>query len=377
MPSAKPDSRILLYSHRSLYPNVLFRLGIYEFEDVVRQIDAVDLLEPCAGRFFEHGTRVANKLATSVHMSVNPGVVQPKVERDYDLFFMPAQFARDLLHVKYLDGWKQRCKVSICWLDEFWIPDLQYSSHYLQILSEFDYVILPFSGSVDPLQQVIGKPCSFMPYAIDTLRFCPYPENLKRVIDVYSIGRRSEVTHQALLNMANANKLFYVYDTIKGSHVPKPAEHRALLPNILKRSRYFIVNPGKVDVRGETGGQIEFGNRFFEGAASGALMIGETPRNENFAKAFDWADAVIDVPFDSDAIATAIEEMDRQPERQAAIRTNNVAESLRRHDWAYRWESILATAGLRPLPALEERKSQLAERAFRVVRSAVDSRAGA
>ena len=126
-----------------------------------------------------------------------------------------------------------------------------------------------------------------------------------------------------------------------------------------KRSRYFIVNPSKLDESEETGGQNEFGHRFFEGAASGTIMIGETPHNEQFQKVFDWTDAVIHLPFGSDNIDTIINELDKDPLRQETVRRNNIVQSLLRHDWVYRWEAILQIAGLESTPELLKRKKRL------------------
>ena len=49
-------------------------------------------------------------------------------------------------------------------------------------------------------------------------------------------------------------------------------------------------------------------------------MIGETPRNDQFAKVFDWTDAVVHLPFGSDQIDVIINELDKQPDRQEKIR---------------------------------------------------------
>jgi hypothetical protein len=46
-----------------------------------------------------------------------------------------------------------------------------------------------------------------------------------------------------------------------------------------------------------------------------------------------------------------------------AARARNVIHSLRRHDWAYRWERILAAAGLAPSAAHARRVAELARRA--------------
>jgi len=154
-------------------------------------------------------------------------------------------------------------------------------------------------------------------------------------------------------------KVFYVYDTAQGSLVNNLEEHRFLFANMAKRSRYFIVNPGKRDDPGETGGQIEFGTRFFEGAAAGAIMMGETPKNEQFANVFDWQDALIHLQFGSNRISELINELDMQPERQERIRRTNVVQTLLHHDWVYRWGAILNIAGLEPMPAMLDRMNRL------------------
>ena len=123
--------------------------------------------------------------------------------------------------------------------------------------------------------------------------------------------------------------------------------------------RYFLVNPGKIDSYNETGGQSEFGPRFFEGAAAGTIMIGEYPINEEFKKIFHWPDAVVHIPYGHHNVDIIIDEIDKQPERQNQIQKNNVFQSLLQHDWAYRWETVLKTAELKPMPELYERKKRL------------------
>jgi hypothetical protein len=176
---------------------------------------------------------------------------------------------------------------------------------------------------------------------------------------VYSIGRRSEITHRNLLKLAAENGIFYLHDSIAVNQVLDAKEHRILFANIAKRSRYFIVNPGYIDRPEIRGDQMEIGNRYFEGAASGTVMLGERPKNAVFEKLFDWPDAVVHLDYDSSEIDRIINDLDRQPERQERIRRTNVAQSLLRHDWAYRWEAIIKTVGLEPMPQLLDRKKRL------------------
>jgi hypothetical protein len=254
---------------------------------------------------------------------------------------------------------KAGCKKSICLIDEMWIKQMDPHRHFLRILADFDLVVLYYSQSVGPLQERIGRRCIFLPPGVDSIRFCPYPTPPQRAVDVYSVGRRSQKTHQALLEAADRSNLFYVYDSISGLKAVEPREHRSLFANIAKRTRYFIVNPGLIDRSDRRGAQIEIGNRYFEGAAAGTIMIGEPPANEVFGKLFDWKDAVIPVPFNSENLHEIIDELDQQPERLEVARQTNIFQSLSRHDWVYRWEAMLREVGLEPMPEMSIRKNDL------------------
>jgi len=170
--------------------------------------------------------------------------------------------------------------------------------------------------------------------------------------------------------MVEQEGLFYLHDSIAGGRAINASEHRALMANIAKRTRYFLVNPGLIDRPDVRGDQIEIGNRYFEGSAAGAILLGERPNNEAFTRLFDWPDALIHLPYDSAKIDEVIHELDLQPERQEIIRRTNVAQALRRHDWVYRWESILENVKLKPLPQLLKRKERLRNMADAVLGSA-------
>jgi hypothetical protein len=163
--------------------------------------------------------------------------------------------------------------------------------------------------------------------------------------------------------MAASDGIYYLYDSTSADRVLNPIEHRELFANIAKRSRYFIVNPGLIDRPDIRGSQIEIGNRYFEAAASGSILLGERPANGEFDHLFDWPDSLIDLPYNSPDAEMIVKQLDRQPERQDRMRQMNVKQSLLRHDWAHRWEAILETVGIAPLSQLEARKKQLRERA--------------
>jgi hypothetical protein len=353
------DKRVCVFSQRYLQ-QLLSACGDYEFEDLLCKLDNVDIITAQPSHGFKTIRRITNQLARRTSVAcLNPGVKNHTIDKEYELFFAKFLVPRDLLSLNALKKWKERCRVTVCWLAEVWADDVGKWKGYAKILSQFDYVILNCAASVKPMQDLIKRPCFYVPPGIDAIKFCPYPNPPLRSVDVYSIGRNSQVTHKALLKMAEQKEIFYIYDTIIRKETARPAEHRSLIANIAKRSRYFLVNPAKINRRLETGQQSEIGFRYFEGAAAGTVMIGEHPEIGAFTEHFGWSDSVIHVPFDSLNIAEILAELDSQPKRLEKARKNNVIQSLLYHDWAYRWNAILNIADLKPDVALTERLDYL------------------
>jgi hypothetical protein len=353
--------RILIFSLRNIFPKALFRCPHYEFEDIICEIDSAALLAPQLDPYSPR-SRFAMRLAYHAPVTLNPGIRRVPAKTHYDMFFTICgglASPYDLLMVNAVNNVRDMCKTSVCLVDELWVKQMFRHRHFLRVLANFDVVMLYYSQTVKPLSEQIGRKCVYLPPGLDGILFCPFPAPPKRAIDVYSIGRRSEITHQRLLKMVRENGLFYLHDSIGGDQAINAKEHRALFANVAKRSRYFIVNPGLIDQPEKRGNQIEIGNRYFEGAASGAIMVGARPENEEFERLFDWPDAVTHLPYDSCDIDMVIKDLDGDPERQDRIRRTGVVQALMRHDWAYRWEAILKTAGLEPMQGLLERKERL------------------
>ena len=114
--------------------------------------------------------------------------------------------------------------------------------------------------------------------------------------------------------MADAGDWYYMYDTVANCPVSSHAEHRSRLADMIKRSRFFLVNTASWHKGERTGGQQELGFRYFEGAAAGAVLIGDAPRNASFNEYFGWQDSVIPLPFDSGDIADVLAELGRRSE---------------------------------------------------------------
>lgn len=374
--ASNPDSRVLLLSMRNLKYHVS-RGAVYELEDVITKCDTVDVIAPQFNpTLFKVTNKVANYTANFlkngkyIQSLVNQNI---KIQKNYDLFFFFCQSIQDVLVLNSIKGWREKCRYAVCWLDELWAKDINSWSVQLQSLKDFDNIFLNFDGSINGVADIVRRPCHSLPYATDAIKLCPYPNDIERCVNVLNIGRRSTVTHNALLDLVKHKNLFYIYDTIQDLYMADYRNHRGLYTNFLKRSRYLIVNKAKFDLTGKSNPQEEVGPRFYEGAAAGTIMLGVPPKCKAFTQNFDWSNAVIEIPFDCPDIANIITELNQKSDISDKIRKDNITNSLLRHDWIYRWERILETVGLETTPQIQARKAALQKLAQLVDTSASDN----
>lgn len=355
-----PEARVLLVSQRSI-ASVTWRCLLINFEDVIAAVDAVDIVAPMRPDLSRE--RLPDRATWRDRLRLGPrravSRLEPALGRRYPLLFVSLQCLEDLRRLDPLSDWVEAADVSVCYIEELWRSEVRQRRREIDRLRRFDLILLSCHGSVDEVAAATGRPCRYLPPAIDMLTFCPYPDPPARVIDIYAMGRRSAEMHRALMRVSSRRRLFYLYDTLSEAGVHDPADHRRHLAQLIKRSRYFLAMPAKFDVPGHTFTQHEVGFRFFEGAAAGAVLLGAAPDTPMFDQLFGWPDAV--VPCTPDDVAAVLDTLERAPDRVDRIRRTNVINSLRRHDCAHRWSDVLAAAGLPATSGIEARLRRLGE----------------
>jgi hypothetical protein len=156
-PQPSSDPRILMFSHKNIFEQAVWRCPFHEFQTIIQEVDSVDVLAPQAKSWYTTGKRVALRVGEFVSMPLNPGVSQVEIGRDYDMFLTVCESASDLLHLQAIKGWRDRCKMSVCWLPEFYIKDMEVYKSCVKILRQFDYVVFMFVGN-EPFKRIIkGK----------------------------------------------------------------------------------------------------------------------------------------------------------------------------------------------------------------------------
>ncbi|MBS1152357.1 MAG: hypothetical protein H6Q89_4055 [Myxococcaceae bacterium] len=366
------DSNVLLLSMREI-SDLVANCGIYEFEDLIASVTVADVARPAnfenleLGRRAYKATRRLNQVA-AIAPVIRPALGALKLTRTYDLFFPVFNNPWELYALHALDGWRSHSEVAICFITELWADSLP--DYLLELLKDFDHILLGMSEPTAEVARITGRPCSYLPLGVDALKFCPQSPLGPRAIDICGLGRRSPITHRALLELAKQQDLFYFYDTIRTDGVPgasqqmtfrvgDPREHRYLLANLLKRSRYYLANRARANEPTVTHGSEEISARFFEGIAAGAVLLGDPPDSDEFRRLFDWPDATVKIPFDAPHVAEVIARLEADPHRVQTIRRENVANALLRHDWVYRLRDVYTLAGMRPSFGMLQREAQL------------------
>lgn len=361
----REKARVLMPTWRR-FSAPAFRGGLFEAQDVFAEIDDIDLLGIEAGPNWQSREKWLRQFlwrdVSRRLIYVNPGLQPVGLQQDYELLVVLCQQWYELLYLNAVQGWRDRCKTAICWLDEIYTADLPGSRYWLKALNQFDHILVPYKRTADALQRILDRPCHCVPRAVDTLRFSPFPSCPDRVIDVLSIGKRLPEIHAALLDMAKEDGLFYLHDTFtEGGNLlmQDVAQHRTMFANMLKRSRFFMVAPGKVLDFHETQGQMEVGMRYYEGAAAGAVLLGQAPEGDTFKSLFDWPHAIVPVRTDGSDIAETIRDLQAQPGLLREISARNVFHAAGRHDWLHRWQTMLKLAGLSQSQRLHARQARL------------------
>src|SRR5688572_30633108 len=358
------DARVLLFSQRNVERPV-WHGGMYEFEDIIMSVENVRMLAPHR-RPGSRAVRLARNLPSILRQKLGfsrlPESERIRVDGTFDLFFAVLHFAWQAEYLRHLN-WRRQSRKAICFIVEQWLPALDEAEPYLEMLREFDHVFVFSRWSIPRMQSIIGTRVDYLPIGADALASCPYPACVPRTIDAFSMGRRTDHIHNVLLRLMEEERISYVFDSVRAGMDTwvNYREHRALLRHLLKRSRYALAfrhndSPHFVE---RTGGEEAIPSRYFESIAGGPVILGSAPDCSDYRENFDWPDAVIQLPAEAAAIEETLWDLDVQPDRLARARANNVVNALRRHDWAYRWQTILSIAGLSESSRLRERIANL------------------
>ena len=366
MTMTSPAPRIGVFSLRRTAQEI-FRCSGYEYEDaILSEFHTGHLIEPVAHG--HPGARLQRFLGRHglPGQGMRFGADSAEMADDLDLLFAYPAFVHELLELNSVRDWRARSRFAICHLQEAWASEAETRiAEALPILRQFDHIYCAMYHTVEVLQKMLDVPVSYLPWGLNAESMCPWPANHARVLDVAAIGKVDGATHDSLWDWAGRTGRYYNYtSTGLAKYSVSHTHHRANFVQTLQRAQYFFVFLAKREHTIQRHTQREFGLRYFEGAAAGAIQLGDLlPDNPGFVEHLDWEGAVIEAPYGSDNVPDLIESLEKDPDWVEDTRRRGVTHCLRRHDYVYRWAEILRCAGLAETPAMSARRDRLEKRA--------------
>lgn len=341
---------------------------LYEFEDFIAQVADTKIVCPQneqSGhrKIYRLSKYLTNSDSLSARLSQFRTVAT--VEEDYDVILVVADNPWQLHLLNQVAGWQHHSAKKVCYITEFWPSELKRWRLKKEPFKNFDHIFLGLSNGVASLQDQVDRPCTFIPLGVNTDVFSSESPAQHRTIDINYVGRRRSDIHHALVNSPDIKDYFYYFDTAKNQKlfVDNHKEHRYMYAQLLRRSVFSFAFPAKSNLLAVTGGVEEIGGRYYELAASGTVIIGETPNNAHFKTYFGWQDAVIPMPANASKTLSYLAELQADTARISNASRRNIVNSLRTNDWAYRWQTISETLGYSPSQLLRDKIDALSHRA--------------
>ena len=342
----KPNLAIL--SQRGLSSH-LARCGGYEFEDVLcDSFPGTKLYAPRPSSSIQTGLKIKARIApTGPFDGILDNVLAVEQVDEHEVLLAVMGQVRDLALLGAMKDWRRKSRYAICWIHELWIEDISRLGGMLRVLEQFDLVICSLYYTAEKLREALKSPdVMYLPWGVDTLEFAPVMEPSLRPIDITNLGALAGATHKSILDYVKQIDGFYFFDTESGPRVARsPSEHRFRYANILKRSKYFLCHLAKTKLQ-ESGGQLEFGLRYFEGLAAGCVILGSRKSTPAFDTFLGWEDSVIEMPFECSNASEFLRSLDGEADRLREISSRNVRRSLEGNDHAHRWRAIVDRLGL-------------------------------
>ena len=182
----------LIFSMRRVADLVAYCMN-YEFEDVMVQVmgaDRVDLLRNDTVELERRIYKALNLVVRSPRLALKltPTMDAQPPKKTYELFVATFSSPYELFALRAIAPWREKCRRAVCIVTEAWDDDLP--AYLLKSLGDFDHVYVS-SNIVESIARLSGRPCSYLPFSVDAITMCPFPNPPVRTIDVLGVGRRS------------------------------------------------------------------------------------------------------------------------------------------------------------------------------------------
>jgi Glycosyl transferases group 1 len=315
------DNKFYVLSLRDIKKSPAFCCAV-EFEDVIIESLGAELIKP--GHIVEKSTYPRTLFVVGISIyDIDQAIRSIKQDEFdqicayiFDAFALPAEFKRPNWHKAI-------------------------SSHH-RTIRKITHLFVPFRQSVAEFERLYQIPVSYIPLGVDAVKHGGYDEN--KIIDVNGYGRQPATLESLLSERFNVRGSNRIYHHTNHAHTPIIHDvytHRRLFWQQLRRSKIALAfDPLHTNYKN---GKFTFsfiGQRWFESAAAGCVIVGKRPTCNEFDELFGWEHSTIELPDSVSDMADTINFLLNEWDLETIGRRNN-AECLSRHDWRFRIDDML------------------------------------
>jgi len=348
---------LFLLSSRSLISSVSWD-PLFELENLFVNTCNAQLLEPVGRQSLQKisqsscpTTKLFHKIIVKTigeHRSPKP---LPPINQGSNVLLLIGVCGADLNLLSSIPEWRKRFDLVIAYLCDSWAPEIYHKNvHYLDHL----FVVLP--EVIEPLKKSFGIPISLLPLGADVLTHGS--NGLHRPIDLATFGRIPQNYDRVFFdkfNQPGSTHIYYRSTPRKTEEFPvvpyeqrKDDEDTRLLLHLLRQSKLMTAfNTQSSGMRKFPYSVVTL--RWFYGWATGCAIVGKRPTTPIADELMNWENSTIELPDDPQQSVELIEELLKDEKLLHSIHRRNYLESLARHDWRYRIQSMFETMNI-PLP---------------------------
>lgn len=325
----------------------------FEFEDVLMDALQADVL---------------HLGVNSSSLPVSSEMVLFKPKKTYDIVFLVANNFRKLSEmIALMDRHQIKATATYAYVFGSYVHGLKYinlpgARKYIpryKRLQKIDHFFGGIKENIPILSDLFDKPFHYSPMAVDVLKVAG--DNQKRFISVNGFGRQETNLNNLLadtFNQPSSNFIYQHTNAIKLTSLVDWKRHRDLFWHSLRSSQLSLAfdslffNPGG-------GAKHSFvGPRWYEGLATGTVIIGHAPTGEENESLLDWDQSTINLPSNPEKGLQKILELLAEPDFLRKIGRENIRQMHLKHDWRYRIENMLNVTGI-PAPSALDKQLEL------------------
>jgi hypothetical protein len=202
--SSKAKAHTLILSQR----NIIYQAAnscLYDAEDLICEVEGADLIAPKPSVFISRKLSRGRELlsrAIEIERAIELLARQFDLEQEYDLLFLSLDNPWEAITINSIKNWRKKFGKIACYIGEIWDKEVD-NWRIIKDLKKFDCIFVSVNHCIEKLAKLTGKPCIYLPPAVNTLQFCPYPNAVERSVDIAYVGRHSPITHQSILDYAS------------------------------------------------------------------------------------------------------------------------------------------------------------------------------